>query len=173
MMQSVPESSELTPEMGPEDMRRIMRRWSTGVTLVTVDDGVNRHGMTVNSFTSVSLTPPLILVSLERGTRTHQMVLETKSFAVAILEAEQRDLAERFAGRIADTEDRFDQVPTFSSPLGHPLPEGCLAYVDAKVEIATEAGTHTVFIARASSGAAIREGIPLLYYNRSYRRLIE
>lgn len=173
MMHSVPQSSDSAQEFGPEQLRRIMRRWSTGVTLVTVNDGVHQHGMTVNSFTSVSLTPPLILVSLERGTRTHQMISETNSFAVAILGEEQRDLAERFAGRVADSDDRFDQVPTFASPLDHPLPEGCLAFLDGRVEITMEAGTHTLFIAEVSHGAVVRKGNPLLYYNRDYRRLIE
>src|SRR3972149_5639940 len=79
-------------------LRRLMRKWATGVTLVTAMDSNGPHGMTVSSFTAISLEPPLILVALERGARTHQMVEQVGRFAVAILRAEQRELAKRFAG---------------------------------------------------------------------------
>jgi flavin reductase (DIM6/NTAB) family NADH-FMN oxidoreductase RutF len=172
-MPIMPDDSEPTQRLSPDQLRTILRRWSTGVTLVTVNDGEKSHGMTVNSFTSVSLAPPLILVSLERGTRTNRMVQETSSFAVAILEQGQRNLAERFAGRIADSDDRFRGVAVFSSSLGHPIPDGCLAYLDAHVRNAYEAGTHTLFIAETTHGATVRDGKPLLYYDRDYRHLIE
>lgn len=173
MIHSMPGDSDPTQEMSPDQLRTILRRWSTGVTLVTVHDGEKSHGMTVNSFTSVSLEPPLILVSLERGTRTNRMVRAVSSFAVTILEQGQQDLAQRFAGRIADTENRFRDVAVFRSSLGHPIPEACLAYLDGRVRKVYEAGTHTLFIAETTYGAAVRDGKPLLYYNQNYWHLME
>jgi flavin reductase (DIM6/NTAB) family NADH-FMN oxidoreductase RutF len=172
-MPIMPNNTDPNQGMKPDDLRMIMRRWSTGVTLVTVNDGKKNHGMTVNSFTSISLEPPLILVSLESGTRTNRMVREASSFAVAILEQSQQDLAERFAGRISDNDDRFRNVAIFSSSLGHPIPDGCLAYIDGQVQHAHEVGTHTLFIALTTHGAATRDGKPLLYYNQDYRHLID
>jgi len=75
-------------------LRRLMRKWATGVTLVTAMDSNGPHGMTVSSFTAISLEPPLILVALERGARTHQMVEQVGRFAVVILRTEQRELAD-------------------------------------------------------------------------------
>src|SRR3972149_3127529 len=93
-----------------EELRILMRNWTTGVTLVTARDGRGPHGMTVSSFTSVSLEPPRILISLERSTRTHGFVEAGGAFGVSILEESQSDLAERFVGRIGDSEDRFAGV---------------------------------------------------------------
>jgi flavin reductase (DIM6/NTAB) family NADH-FMN oxidoreductase RutF len=152
-------------------LRRLMRQWATGVTLVTALDSQGPHGMTVSSFTSVSLDPALILVSLERGARTHQMVEQTGHFAVVILRDEQRELAERFAGGVDDGDSRFEGVPYELTPGGAPIPSDPLAYLDCQVVEARPAGTHTVFLGLVTGGQATRSGLPLLYYNRDYRRM--
>lgn len=148
-----------------------MRHWASGVSLVTsrVDDRI--HGMTVSSFASLSLTPPLILVSLERTTRTHGMVGESGVFAVAFLAEDQRDLSDRFAGLSPDDADRFQEVPYSSTSNGCPVPEGCLAYLDCEVTDTHDAGTHTVFIGEVTGGEVLREAPPLLYHNRDYRQV--
>jgi len=148
-----------------------MRQWATGVTLVTATDAHGPHGMTVSSFTSVSLDPPLILVALERGARTHQMVEDVGHFAVVILRAEQRELAERFAGGVDDGGSRFEGVAYDLTAGGAPVPSDPLAYLDCQVVEAHPAGTHTVFLGLVTDGRAARAGSPLLYYNRNYRRL--
>jgi len=154
-----------------DELRALMRQWATGVTLVTSQDGRGPHGMTVSSFTSLSLDPPLIMVSLERGTRTHDMVSQSGRFAVVVLRASQRELAERFAGAIPDAEPRFAGVTYETSPAGLPIPSGSLAYLDCEVEQSHPAGTHTIFVGRVLGGAASDGSDPLLYYNRAYRRL--
>lgn len=152
-------------------LRELMRRWASGVSLVTARDGHGPHGMTVSSFSSLSLDPPLVMISLERGTRTHQMIEAGGEFAVAFLKEEQRDLAERFAGAVADGGDRFDGVAFEFTPGGHPVPTQRLAYLDCRVVAAHPAGTHTVFIGEVEGGESAPPGNPLLYFNRSYRRL--
>jgi flavin reductase (DIM6/NTAB) family NADH-FMN oxidoreductase RutF len=154
-----------------DDLRQWMRQWACGVTLVTAQDGRGPHGMTVSSFTSLSLDPPLIMISLEQGARTHQMVLEGGRFAVVMLRADQQDLAERFSGGIPDAEPRFEGVPYRPSGANLPIPETHLAYLDCQVTESHPAGTHTVFIAQVIGGHGGDAGDPLLYYNRRYRRL--
>ena len=83
----------------PISFRAALRQWASGVTVVTCADRGFQHGMTVSSFLSVSLTPPLLLVSLQNGTRTLEMIKHAKTFAVNILHHEQKELADLFAGR--------------------------------------------------------------------------
>jgi flavin reductase (DIM6/NTAB) family NADH-FMN oxidoreductase RutF len=154
-----------------DDLRQWMRQWASGVTLVTAQDGRGPHGMTVSSFSSLSLDPPLIMVSLEQGARTHQMVRQGGRFAVVMLRAEQQDLAERFAGGVADGDPRFDGVPYRLSPGGAPIPDVRLAYLDCQVVDSYPGGTHTIFIGQVTGGETDDSGAPLLYYNRGYRRL--
>ena len=154
-----------------DDLRQWMRQWACGVTLVTAQDGRGPHGMTVSSFTSLSLDPPLIMVSLEQGTRTHQMVREVGRFAVVMLRADQQDLAERFSGGVGDSDPRFDGVPHGPSPGGAPIPDTPLAYLDCQMVDSLSAGTHTIIVGQVTGGEAADSGAPLLYYNRDYRRL--
>jgi len=153
------------------ELRGVMRQWATGVSLVTAQDGGRPHGMTVSSFTSLSLEPPLVLISLENTARTHRMVTESGAFAVSLLDAAQEDLADRFAGRIPDGEDRFAGLAYETAQTGSPLPQGALAFLDCEVVSAQPAGTHTVFIGRVVASGVRPGGQPLLYYNRGYRRL--
>jgi flavin reductase (DIM6/NTAB) family NADH-FMN oxidoreductase RutF len=156
-----------------DELRRWMRQWVSGVTLVTAQDDRGPHGMTVSAFASLSLDPPLIMVSLEQGARTHQMVRAVGKFAVVMLRADQQDLAERFSGGVADGDPRFDGIPHQRSPGGAPIPDVRLAYLDCLVVDSHTAGTHTIFIGQVTGGDASGSGSPLLYYNRGYRRLDE
>lgn len=159
----------------PEELRLAMRRWATGVTVVTTQmDGV-RHGMTVNSFTSISLTPPLVMVSLEQSTRTQKYIKQTGFFGVTILSSEQQEISDRFAGRISEHQDRFTGLETRTLITGAPFVLGGLAFIDCRVVATFDAGTHTLFIAQVEAvhlnPFKEQEDGPLLYYNRSYREL--
>jgi flavin reductase (DIM6/NTAB) family NADH-FMN oxidoreductase RutF len=154
-----------------DELRQWMRQWASGVTLVTAQDARGPHGMTVSAFASISLDPPLIMVSLEQGARTHQMVRAVGRFAVVMLRADQQELAERFSGGVADVDPRFDGIPFLTSPGGAPIPQPYLAYLDCLVVDTHPAGTHTIFIGQVTGGQAADSGSPLLYFNRRYRRL--
>jgi flavin reductase (DIM6/NTAB) family NADH-FMN oxidoreductase RutF len=148
-----------------------MRNWTTGVTLVTANDADGPHGMTVSSFTSVSLEPPRVLVSLERNARTHRMVETSRAFGVSILSETQRDLAERFAGRIDDGEDRFADLEYGLTPNGVPFVLGSLAFLECRVVEAHPAATHTLFIGDVMGGRQLEDSSPLVYFHRDYHRL--
>jgi flavin reductase (DIM6/NTAB) family NADH-FMN oxidoreductase RutF len=157
----------------PESLRHAMRRWTTGVTIVSAAFRDLRNGMTVSSFTSVSLDPPLVLVSLDRDTLTHQLVEQSGSFAVSILSREQEHISDLFAGRIDFEGDRFDNLETFTLATGAPMLAGCLAAFDCRVVSDYLAGTRTVFIGEVLATFSGAENPPLLYYNQDYHSLLE
>lgn len=157
-----------------DELRAAMRFWATGVSVVTSTDGTLSHGMTVNSFTSVSLDPPIILVSLEQSTRTHKLVEASGVFGVTILSSEQEAVSNRFAGKDSENQDRFAGLDTERLQTGCPFIRGGLAYVDCRVMSTIAAGVNTIFVAQVvavSYGAEGAENGPLLYYRRGYRKV--
>lgn len=154
-----------------ETLRTVMRHWTTGVTVLTARDGAQVHGMTVNSFTSVSLEPPLVLVSLERNTRTYGLVEHARAFAISILGEHQAALSDHFAGRNTEATDRLDGLPTFTAVTGAPILRDNIGYLDCMVVAAHPAGTHTLFVAEVVAAQAASDAAPLIYFNRGYRSL--
>ncbi|GAP08009.1 MAG TPA: flavin reductase [Anaerolinea thermolimosa] len=151
-----------------EQLRRAMRHWVTGVAIVaSVHEGV-QHGMTVNSFTSVSLEPPMVTVTLANDTRTHRLVRESGWFGVTILNAGQQHLAEVFAGRIPDGGNRFAGVPAYTLISGSPLIEGGLAGLDCRVVYQHVMPRSTLFLARVEDVHLGEGDQPLVYHNRTW-----
>lgn len=149
-----------------------MRQWATGVAIVTASHNGISHGMTVSSFTSVSLTPPQVLISLAQDTRTHTLVRESKFFGVSLLAQGQQDISDRFAGRMPDDQDRLAGLETFILETGVPLLKGGLAHFDCRVIATFTSGTHTIFIGAVLAAQGQPDADPLLYYNREYRRIV-
>ena len=152
-----------------QQLREVMRAWATGVTIVTAAHEGQTHGMTVSSFTSLSLKPPLVLVSLERGTRTHDLVVQSERFAVTILAHDQQELSNRFANSQTESEYRFGDVATHELVSGAPVLSDGLAFFDCKVTATHDAGTHTVFIGEVLVAETRAPEEPLLYFNQGYR----
>ena len=167
ILQSEPAQAGLDPDV----LRQVMRRWSTGVTIVTAQHQGVRHGMTVSSFTSVSLQPPLVLVMLEQSTRTHALVSSSGFFGVNILSTEQKTTSECFAGQECEDEDRFAGLETHSLVSGAPLITGSLAYLDCRVVAKFFSGSNTLFIAEVLAAQAGEKAPPLVYFDRKYRQL--
>jgi flavin reductase (DIM6/NTAB) family NADH-FMN oxidoreductase RutF len=157
----------------PEEFRRAMRQWATGVTVVSVAYQGIFHGMTVSSFTSLALHPPLVLIALEKGTRTHGMLEQAGFFGVTILAQDQWEISDRFAGRHTEHQDRFENLETFTLVSGAPLLAGGLAHFDCRVIHSHEAGTHIIFVGDVLATQTLVEGRPLLYYNQAYRGICD
>jgi flavin reductase (DIM6/NTAB) family NADH-FMN oxidoreductase RutF len=155
----------------PEDLSETMRSWTSGVTLVTSHFEGHDHGMTVSSFTSVALEPPLVLVCIDISSRTHEMILRSEIFAAAILAEDQQGVADRFASRKGEHDDRFASLPLITTPGGCPIPEGALAYIDCRLAATHSAGASTVFMGQVTDTRVLRQAPPLVYHNRAYRRL--
>jgi flavin reductase (DIM6/NTAB) family NADH-FMN oxidoreductase RutF len=156
-----------------EQLRSAMRHWVTGVSIVTSYHNGAQHGMTVNSFNSISLEPALVTVTLNKGTRTHALVKGSGRFGVTILSAEQQQLAEIFAGRVPDGGDRFAGVGTFHLQGSVPFILGGLAALDCKLVHTHDLPTSTLFIGQVEEVSILNSGEPLIYVNRAFYKLGE
>ena len=159
--------------LDPEQLRQAMRAWTTGVTVVTATHEGKRHGMTVNSFTSISLEPPLISVALKKLTHTHELIEKSGEFAITILASTQSDLSDRFAGKMTGITDRFNDLETETLLINAPLLKGGLAHFNCRVENAITIGENTLFIAEVIAVSGEAEGDPLVYHNRVFWKLVK
>jgi flavin reductase (DIM6/NTAB) family NADH-FMN oxidoreductase RutF len=148
--------------------RRVCSKYATGITILTVLDSFRvPHGMTVNSFTSVSLSPPLILVCIDRQTPILSHFKPGTRFGVNVLHEEQKELSTWFA---RSGHDRFSGMEWHAGETGVPVLPGMLATLECEVSQMIEAGDHLVVIG-AALHATWREGQPLVYFNSSYQSL--
>lgn len=154
--------------LDPEKLRAAMRAWSSGVTIVAAVHEGHTHGMTVNSFTSISLEPAVITISLREATRTHELVSKSRAFGLTILSAEQSKISDLFAGKITEIEDRFAGLQTETLVTGSPLIVGGLAWLDCRVIETFSVGENTLFIAEVLAARDINDKQPLIYHNRKY-----
>jgi flavin reductase (DIM6/NTAB) family NADH-FMN oxidoreductase RutF len=148
------------------DFRAVMRRFPTGVTVVTtIFDGVPK-GFTANAFSSVSAQPPMVLICVNRQARSHPLISRAGHFCVNLLRLDQQSIAERFASH--EPVNPFESIPYTTATTGSPIIENTLAYLDCELAEEHTAGTHTVFIGTVL-GSGVRDGAPLGYFNASYR----
>lgn len=157
--------------LDPEQLRHAMRAWTTGVTVVTATHAGQQYGMTVNSFTSISLDPPLVSLALRKLTHTHELVEKSGEFAVTILASDQKELSDRFAGKHPEIKDRFEGVLTETVLINAPLLKGGMAYFNCRVVNAIPLGENTLFVAEVVAAQSEGTGEPLVYHNRVYWKL--
>lgn len=159
----------------PETLRVTMRKWASGVTVVTAalpgETGVERAGMTVSSFTSVNLNPPAILVCLYEDTHTCALVKKTRTFAVSILSIGQENLSVRFAGQDPTVTDRFAGLDLATAVTGAPILPGAAAWLDCRVSAMFDAGSHLVVLGDVVAAGNDPAAMPLIYFNRGYHAL--
>ena len=147
-------------------LRRVLGMFATGVTVITTRERDQVHGMTANAFMSVSLEPPLVLISVDRRTKMCSLLHEGRTFGVSVLCETQAALSDRFAGRatVDAPEPRFEVVHRT------PLVEGALAHFVAPVVRSYWGGDHSLFLGRVEY-ARYSEGTPLLFHGGRYERL--
>jgi len=158
--------------INPEILKSVMRNWTSGVAVVTCSYEGIKHGMTVNSFTSVSISPALIVVTLENKTRTCKLVKRSQQMGITILSEKQKDISDRFAGKMSENEDRFSGLNFFHLNSEIPFLVDGLAWVECEVKKEIDLGASTLFIAEVMY-AKVGFGEPLLNHNRDYYRLGE
>ena len=161
----------MQPTLDPEKLRAAMRAWSAGVTVVTAIHEGNQHGATVNSFTSISLEPAIITITLQKSARTHELISKSRAFGVTILSAGQSKISDLFAGKMTEVEDRFSGLQTQTLVTGSPLIVGGLAWLDCHVVETFVAGNSTLFIAEVLAAQNTGDGQPLIYHSRKYWKL--
>jgi flavin reductase (DIM6/NTAB) family NADH-FMN oxidoreductase RutF len=166
-MSSAPPEGPSTP-LDSDRFRRACGRFATGITVVTTLDADGApHGMTANSFTSVSLDPPLVLVCVDNRAKILETFRKAERMGINVLSEHQQEVSRTFARR---GEDRFNGVEWHAGESGVPLLPGSLAWLECTLDNAVEAGDHIILIARVHR-AEIQDGHPLLYFSSDYHRL--
>lgn len=152
----------------PDLFRAVLGRFATGVTIVTARDANDRdHGMTVSAFSSISLTPPLVMVCIANDATMSPVLANASAFGVNVLSAAQEALSRRFAGQL---DDRFTGVGLSRGVLGNVILDDVLAALECRVVARHPAGDHTIIVGQVESGAA-HDGRPLMYYRGGYALL--
>ena len=144
-----------------------MSHFACGVTVVTTEHDGRQYGLTVASFASLSLRPPLVMICVDKAVKSHDAIASSKKFGVSILEAKQSEISGRFASK---TEDKFAGVEIRKGTLGVPLIAGSLCTIECRLTAQLPGGDHSIFVGEvvdAQPGA----GTPLVYYRSSYRQL--
>jgi len=150
--------------------KSVLRRWASGVTILTTRAGERVAGMTVSSFAPVSLEPPLVLVCADKKALTLPVIAEAGVFAVNLLAAAQYELSAQFA-LSGNEELRFEGLACRRGPTGSPWLPGTLAVLDCRTVAAHEAGDHVIYVGRVEAAELAAPGEPLVYYDAAYRRL--
>ena len=154
-----------------EAFRDALRHFPSGVTIVTIQAGEARHGLTVSAFASISPEPPLIAVVIDQGHQAYPVLEQPgATFAVNILRQEQADLSDRFAW--VKDEDRFQEGDWTTVATGAPVLRDAAAWLDCTLHSRLPAGTHTIYVGEVQASRVPQtEAAPLVYWNRGYRRL--
>jgi len=147
-----------------------MRRWASGVSILTTQREGGILGITVSAFCSVSLDPPLVLVCIDRKARSHALIEKQRVFAVNILKVGQERLSELAAGHSGEHGNWLEGEAYRKAETGAPILSDCLAWVDCSLEAVYDGGDHTIFLGRVQA-AGHSEGRPLLYYDGAYHKL--
>ena len=154
----------------PADLRHTMAQFPTGVAVLTSGDLERGHGMTVNSFTSVSLSPPMVLVCVMTSSRITPCIAATGHFGISVLTAAQNAQATYFADR-----NRRPGLPSFPEAhfrtgpaLGVPLLQEALGQLECSVTAAVDAGDHTIYLAHVVAASRTGTQAPLVFFNGSF-----
>lgn len=148
------------------DFRNALGRFATGVTVVTALNAEGKPiGVTISSFNSVSLDPPLVLWSLSTNSPKLEAFRQASHYAINVLAADQRGLSNRFASR---AEDRFADVPVRRGQGGTPLIEGCCAWFECTHEAHYPGGDHIIFVGRVEGFARGEATSPLVFFDGAY-----
>ena len=164
-----PDEMQIEGEEGEDPVlafRRTLGMFATGVTVITTTSADQVHGMTANAFMSVSLRPPLVLISVDGRAKMHAMLNEGKRIGISVLSEDQEGLSDRFAGRPGGT----GPEPSFDVVRETPLVEGALAHLVARVTRSYWGGDHSLFLAYVEY-AHYGQGSPLLFHGGHYEAL--
>lgn len=151
-----------TGSMDIRELRDTLGRFATGVAVVTgLDQRGEPVGLTINSFSSLSLDPPLILWSLARKSASHPAFAEGRSFAINILSTRQRDTCMRFA---KPSEDKFAEIGIVEGMGGVPLIAGSIAHMECVTDRQIDAGDHVLYIGKVENYSIANDEDPLIFH---------
>lgn len=148
-------------------LKQAMRAYPQGVTVATTFSRDGPRAITVSSFTSVSLEPPLILISIAKTSSLHDQFKRTDAFAVNFLADDQKSVSDRFAGR-TKAKDRFEGIRFTRGVTGSPIIEGVRAVIECRSWRVYEGGDHSILVGEVVSAKALNRKRPLVYFSQQY-----
>ncbi len=159
------------PTVHPDDFRGALASWAGGVTVVATRHADLVYGITVSSFTSLSLDPVLVLACLQNTNRLARLIADSGKFAVSILADHQADVARWFAESGREPIPGFSEFGTIEMSTGSPIIAEAVAHLDCELERELPGGDHTIVIGRVVGAASDPLRRPLLYFRRAYLTL--
>ena len=147
--------------------KHALSHFASGITIVTTEHEGTDYGLTVASFASLSLSPPLVLVCISKSSSSHEPIAASGKFGVSILGSDQEAVSGRFASRGGD---KFAGLDVRRGTLGVPLVGNALATLECRVKDQVVGGDHSIFIGEVVD-TQTREGAPLLYFRAAYREM--
>lgn len=148
-------------------LKQAMRAFPQGVTVVTTKAPDGPRGITVSSFTSVSLEPPLVLISIAKTSALHDAFRNCEAFSVNFLADDQKSVSDRFAGRV-DAKNRFEGIKFTEGSNGCPIIEGVRAVIECRTWKVNEGGDHSIILGEVVAAKALNSKRPLVYYAQQY-----
>ncbi|MEY9862707.1 3-hydroxy-9,10-secoandrosta-1,3,5(10)-triene-9,17-dione monooxygenase reductase component [Catenulispora sp. GAS73] len=163
---AAPPAGAATAEVDPRALRQACGQFLTGVTVVTSTDGEYPFGMTANSFTSVSLDPPMVLFCPHKDAKIRELIDQSGCFAINVLSEDQAELSRRFTHRVTVC---FGDIPTRIGVSGAPLLDDALTYLDCRVVREIAAGDHTIVLGEVLDVGRTEPGArPLAFFRGQY-----
>ena len=152
----------------PQELRRVMGHFATGVTIITTTDKEGKpNGLTANAFMSLSLDPPLVLISVDKGATCYACFEPCNSFTVNFLSEDQEEISRRFATKGID---KFAGLEWHTGSNRAAIIDGALAYIECRIKQCYEGGDHTIVVGEILDARASGDR-PLLFYKGKYQRL--
>ncbi|MCB9727226.1 MAG: flavin reductase family protein [Deltaproteobacteria bacterium] len=152
-----------------DEFKQALSTWASGVAVVTTADQGLLYGLTVSSFTSVSLDPPLVLVCLATSNRMPAMITSAQRFAVSILGRDQEEASSYFAISGREPTAEFVEVEGDWTPGGMPVVQGAIAWLECELYETLTHGDHSIVVGEVVAARATEAPSPLIYYRRAYR----
>ena len=169
MSEGAPHTDDDVYQPDAAEFRKVLGQFATGVTIITAIDGDEPVGVAANSFTSVSLDPPLVLFCVGRSSTTWPRIESARKFAVNILGEHQEELSQLFAQKGAD---RFGQTDWHVGVGGSPVLEDVIAYLDCEFWAEYDGGDHIIVVGRVLDLGTPHDAGPLLFFRGKYGRLV-
>ena len=162
----------MTSPLDPKALRQVFGQFCTGVTVVCATDAQGRrYGITVNSFSSLSLDPPLALFALIRDSETLKIIEAAGAFSINILAESQQDISNRLAKKGGP--EKMDGVVTHPGVTGAPIVEGSIGHMDCTLRNSYDGGDHVILVGEIKQAAVGEPLPPLLYFRSAYRTVTD
>lgn len=155
-------------ELSKNEYKNVAQYLASGIGIVTIRSGSEINGMTATAICSASLEPPLFLVCISKGWRTHEFISTEKIFSVNFLAEGQQEISELFGNPNPRKVEQLSAISRPSPTNGCPVIEGCLGYIDCEAVSIYDAADHSIFLGKVTAGEVLSKAKPLLHFTGNY-----